>query len=349
MEKLIESKRRNRPEYPCPVCNEWQDIDCLLRNAPAAARPVSVDELLAEVRASTRVAVQKVEPVQDDFRARLRQGLVDCFSEEQLHTLCFDMGLDYERLPAKGKDNKAREIVAYFERTGSIPRLVAECRRLRPNGPWDEAPERLPRNILSRIDEKVAQFLQAFTDEAKEGPRLFSLAPVDHGLNPRAWVHARFRLTLWCEHSHLPLAVLNAGGDRSQGVYEIELDREWFWQAAPFLKVAAGTLSLVLPLAWWAARPALDDAAYKAIEEQLDFGKSVIDAVIGEGARVEDWLGTSASGRPERDEAIRGQGATLREIQTLLKARDPGFGGLVRVMNKRQEFLWVHPSFEKEY
>ena len=37
VEKLIESKRKNRPEYPCPVCNEWQDIDCLLRNAPAAA------------------------------------------------------------------------------------------------------------------------------------------------------------------------------------------------------------------------------------------------------------------------------------------------------------------------
>ena len=92
-----------------------------------------------------------------------------------------------------------------------------------------------------------------------------------------------------------------------------------------------------------------DDAAYKAIEEQLDFGKSVIDAVIGEGARVEDWLGAGASGRPEHDEAIRGQGATLREIQALLKARDPGFGGLVRVMNKRQEFLWVHPQFEKEY
>jgi hypothetical protein len=32
-----------------------------------------------------------------------------------------------------------------------------------------------------------------------------------------------------------------------------------------------------------------------------------------------------------------------------LKERGPGFGGLVRVPNKRQEFLWVHPQFEKEY
>ena len=48
-------------------------------------------------------------------------------------------------------------------------------------------------------------------------------------------------------------------------------------------------------------------------------------------------------------EAIRAEGAILREFQTLIKAKDPGFGGLVRVMNKRQEFLWVHPQFEKEY
>ena len=33
----------------------------------------------------------------------------------------------------------------------------------------------------------------------------------------------------------------------------------------------------------------------------------------------------------------------------LVKAKDPGFGGLVRVMNKRQEFLWVHEKFAGEY
>jgi internalin A len=60
-------------------------------------------------------------------------------------------------------------------------------------------------------------------------------------------------------------------------------------------------------------------------------------------------MGASESARLEQGEAIRAEGAILREFQTLIKARDPGFGGLVRVMNKRQEFLWVHPQFEKEY
>ena len=39
------------------------------------------------------------------------------------------------------------------------------------------------------------------------------------------------------------------------------------------------------------------------------------------------------------------------ELHTLLKAKDQsyGFGGLIRVMNKRQEFFWVHEKFAGEY
>ncbi len=41
----------------------------------------------------------------------------------------------------------------------------------------------------------------------------------------------------------------------------------------------------------------------------------------------------------------------LRELHALLKAKDPsyGFGGLIRAMNKRQEFLWVHEKFASEH
>ncbi len=60
-------------------------------------------------------------------------------------------------------------------------------------------------------------------------------------------------------------------------------------------------------------------------------------------------MGATGTTSLEHGEAIRAQGATLRELHVLLKAKDPGFGGLVRVRNKRQEFLWVHEQFEKEY
>ncbi len=59
---------------------------------------------------------------------------------------------------------------------------------------------------------------------------------------------------------------------------------------------------------------------------------------------------TDATGL-ERGEAREARGAVLRELHALLKSLDPAskFGGLIRMVNKRQEFLWVHPMYEKEY
>jgi hypothetical protein len=68
----------------------------------------------------------------------VRQKLVAHFSEEELRTLCFDIGVDYESLPAMGKEGKARELVLHLERRGQSPELVALCRQLRPNAFWPE-------------------------------------------------------------------------------------------------------------------------------------------------------------------------------------------------------------------
>src|SRR6185295_6645950 len=38
--KLIENKKRTRMEQPCPICNEWQNIEDLLHNAPESRPPV---------------------------------------------------------------------------------------------------------------------------------------------------------------------------------------------------------------------------------------------------------------------------------------------------------------------
>ena len=160
-------------------------------------------------------------------------------------------------------------------------------------------------------------------------------------------IRAKFKLTLWCEHSRCPWSELN--DDRKKGVYEVELEREWFNKAAPYLKWVTGTLSLVLPVVTSGIKLKLDDNAFKAIEEELDFGKSVIDASISEGAEIGEFMGTAVTTSLEHGESIRADNATLRELHSILKKKDPGFGGFVRVMNKRNEFLWVHKRFASEY
>ncbi len=284
VQKLIESKRRKRPEYPCPVCPEWQSIDCLLLNAPAARRD-PLTELLASFQA-IKVEVNAIRPM-----------------------LVSQQGAVMRRFDT----NEAR--------------------------------------ILSRVDDAFNGLMTALTDEAKEGPRLFSFEPIERSqFNPTGWVKQKFRIALWCEHTRLPLPLLNK--NKEQGVYEFDIPREWFVQAAPFLKILSATLSLVLPVAASAIKLGVDEKAYKALENQLDFGKECADAMTKIGEKVIEWGGEgegvelepSGSGR-----ATRAKGAVLRQLQAWLKERDPGFGGLVRVQNKRQEFLWVHPMFEKEY
>jgi hypothetical protein len=268
VEKLMTSKRKGKDEFPCSVCGEWQSIDALLRNAPAATQRI----LFAELQSEFNAIKDKLDKV--DITTR---------------------------------------------------------------------------RTLSQVDKTYTDLLQVLTDEAKEGPRLFSFFPVDRSdFNPKEWIHAKFRLVLWCEHSRLPLPVLN-GADSIKGVYDLELDREWFKKASPYLKFLTGTLGMVLPVASSSIKLALDETAYKLIEEQLDFGKSIIDAAIDESGKVGDFLGAVESTNLEHGVATRADGSTLRELHALLKAKDPGFGGLVRVMNKRQEFLWVHERFASEY
>lgn len=80
----------------------------------------------------------KGEPTSYDL-ANLRQNLAKHFNIDELRTLCFDLGIEHENLP-ETKDGMARELVAYCERTGKIPELVAQCRTLRPNVSWEEVP-----------------------------------------------------------------------------------------------------------------------------------------------------------------------------------------------------------------
>lgn len=246
VDKLIDSKRKSRPDFPCPVCNEWQNIDALLRNAPAATRSISLDELLAQF-----------------------PSIKDKLDSVDTNT----------------------------------------------------------RRILSQVDDAYSGMIRVLT-EAKEGPRLFDLVPVERSkFNPREWTRAKFRLTLWCEHSRLPLnsPYLN-GKDSTKGVYEIEMERAEFKKFAPYFKVLYGTLSLVLPMAVSAAK-IVDDQFYKDRGEMLTLGKATVDALIGEGTKLGDWMGSADSTRLRPDEtrpefeASRAEGAILRELHAMLSQR----------------------------
>ncbi|MBM0742777.1 leucine-rich repeat domain-containing protein [Phormidium sp. CLA17] len=283
VQKLIESKKKDRHEFPCPIsgCDEWQNIDQLLYNAPMS-QP-ALNEKLTDVQATLQL-IRKELQVKDQ-RDQLR----------------------YQDLTTK--------------------QLAT----------------------ISRVDQQFADLMQMLTDEAKEGPRLFSFKPVDPGFFDRPkWMSAKFQLTLWCEHSVKPLTALNEEGSK-QGIIELTLSREWLAKATPFLKILFKTLSLVAPVAVSATQLVMDDPTYAGIKEELDLGQKSLDFASKGGDPILDWQAKSDAPKWESDEAIRAQGSMLRELHALLKEEDPGFGGLMRVQTKRREFLWVHPQFVGEY
>jgi len=105
----------------------------------------------------------------------------------------------------------------------------------------------------------------------------------------------------------------------------------------------------MLPVVAAIPKVALPANDYKAIESQLALGKSAAESLLKGGGQAGEWLAKDDGVEIAPGTARYAKGGELRQLHIWLKEKDPAFGGLVRVQNKRQEFLWVHPMFEKEY
>jgi hypothetical protein len=79
----------------------------------------------------------KTAPIRN-LGSELLQNLDKHFSEEDLRTLCFELGVDYENLPAQGKAGKARELIRHLERAGRIADLIDLGRKRRPKISWED-------------------------------------------------------------------------------------------------------------------------------------------------------------------------------------------------------------------
>lgn len=72
---------------------------------------------------------------------RFRDNLAAMFDSEELNSLCFDLGIDYENLPGTTKHAKAEALIQYCARYGKMNALLERCRQLRPNAAWAQLSE----------------------------------------------------------------------------------------------------------------------------------------------------------------------------------------------------------------
>ncbi|WP_420645799.1 GTP-binding protein [Candidatus Leptofilum sp.] len=69
-------------------------------------------------------------------RAQFLQLLNSYFKQNELETLCFDLGIDFENLPGNTKEEKARELMLFCEREDRIHDLQEAVRERRPHIEW---------------------------------------------------------------------------------------------------------------------------------------------------------------------------------------------------------------------
>ncbi len=75
------------------------------------------------------------------WHVRLRQVLVEYFSEGDIKILCFDLGVDFDNLSGENKGEKIIDLIERLVRLNRILELIDRCNEMRPNIPWDEIRE----------------------------------------------------------------------------------------------------------------------------------------------------------------------------------------------------------------
>lgn len=58
------------------------------------------------------------------------------FNEDEVRTLCFALGVEYDNLGGTGKSGKVRELIALMRRVGRLGVLVEWCGQFRPGVDW---------------------------------------------------------------------------------------------------------------------------------------------------------------------------------------------------------------------
>ena len=77
---------------------------------------------------------------QDINLVQFRKLLAEFFNVDELKTLCFDLGVEFENLAGETLEGKTRELVKGCYKKGLLDELLALCQESRPNVTWHDVP-----------------------------------------------------------------------------------------------------------------------------------------------------------------------------------------------------------------
>jgi hypothetical protein len=77
----------------------------------------------------------------NEFLNILYENLNRYFSLDEIRTINFNMGIDYDSIPGEAKPAKIRELLIILGRQGKLPDLLGLVNRYRPNANWPPMPK----------------------------------------------------------------------------------------------------------------------------------------------------------------------------------------------------------------
>jgi C-terminal of Roc, COR, domain/Ras of Complex, Roc, domain of DAPkinase/Leucine rich repeat len=204
---------------------------------------------------------------------------------------------------------------------------------------------------LDRNDAALTRIMRSLDDEAADGPRLFSLVPIDRTMIRPGWTTLRMRLTLYCEHSRWPVHALDPDHPEA-GVYTLDVPRDWWVKAVPLIKGVATLIKPFLGISLASIELDLTATQWTAVKEQLALGKETLTAAAdfaGAADATGGWDGDHLDRGATTGGIMRADGGVLRTLHAMLKQQDLTFADLRRVVDTRGRYLWVHPRYRQIY
>jgi len=191
---------------------------------------------------------------------------------------------------------------------------------------------------LAGMDSRIANYfmamMRAIADEAKHGPRLFTVRMADSGLSPKQLVSQRFELQLWCEAEGCQHPVFEKG----KGVYTFDAPREWVVKVAPSAEFVLDVLKTVVPVAGPAVNVFFGPKTTETwgIKDHLDLAKSLVGRLPSE---IKPADRTSL----RQDMLHEAERSGILALHSMLRELDPNQErlGLHRVPTYTGDYRWL--------
>ncbi|WP_395733907.1 COR domain-containing protein [Prosthecobacter sp.] len=208
------------------------------------------------------------------------------------------------------------------------------------------------------VRDDIRAVLANMTDDAHDGPRLFSVKFMEPGfLNKPGWAATKLKVTLWCEHSHWPIP-FHDDNVTEKGMYELDVPKQWLVKAGKWLKISGRLVLWIKTLGLAGDLPGVSKELERSVMDEADTAQKLADKLKAdeEAFNVEEAIAISGL-RPEPASlAERAYGEVLdkddefaRWLRAQIRAKDSHFADMRKVTDITGKVLWVHPKFLEHY